>query len=155
MRAIFRCWLTVEISMILPFCHRQTLHTGQPPKMAKMLPYGSLPHDGFRPLLGQKSCYEKCDRTKMGARTLHPIWMNAMGQRNGLIVRGRPYRTGHVFFPSHHHHHRIWWWNDGKTTQQSTTFWSPMENERENGWWGGRAQWIRLVTPKIRPTKIK
>ena len=25
-----------------------------------------------------------------------PIWTNALGQRNGLIVRGRLYRTGHV-----------------------------------------------------------
>ncbi len=31
--------------------------------MAEALPYGSLPHDGFWPLLGQKSCYKKCDRT--------------------------------------------------------------------------------------------
>jgi len=31
--------------------------------MAKTQPYGSLPHDGFWLLLGQKSCYEKCDRT--------------------------------------------------------------------------------------------
>jgi hypothetical protein len=44
-------------------------HTGQPPKMAKMLPYGALPHDGFWPLLGQKPCCEKCDPAKMGART--------------------------------------------------------------------------------------
>ena len=36
-------------------------------------PYGSLPHDGFWLLLGQKSCYEKCDRTKMGARSPRPI----------------------------------------------------------------------------------
>ena len=31
------------------------------------------PHDGFWLLLGQKSCYEKCDRTKMGARSPRPI----------------------------------------------------------------------------------
>ncbi len=36
----------------------------------------------------------------MGARTPRPIWTNAVGQCNGLIVRGCPYRTGHVFF--HH-----------------------------------------------------
>ena len=38
-----------------------TNHTEQPPKMAKTLPYGSLPHDGFWPVLGQNSCYEKTD----------------------------------------------------------------------------------------------
>jgi hypothetical protein len=32
----------------------------------------------------------------MGARTPHPIWRNAMGQRNGLIVHGCPHQTGHV-----------------------------------------------------------
>jgi len=34
----------------------------------------------------------------MGARTPRPIWTNAVGQHNGLIVRGRPFRTCHVFF---------------------------------------------------------
>jgi len=34
----------------------------------------------------------------MGARTPRPIWTNAVGQRNGLIVCGRPFRTCHVFF---------------------------------------------------------
>ena len=68
--------------------------------MAETLPYGSLPHDGFWPLLGQKSCYEKTYRTEMGARTPRPIWTNAVGLRSGLIVRARPYRTGCVFF--HH-----------------------------------------------------
>ncbi len=33
-------------------------HTGQPPKMAEMLPYGSLHHDRCWPLHGQKSCYK-------------------------------------------------------------------------------------------------
>jgi hypothetical protein len=43
-------------------------------KMAETLQYyGSLPHDGFWPLLGQKSCYEKCDQTKICARTPHAI----------------------------------------------------------------------------------
>ena len=32
----------------------------------------------------------------MGARSPRPIWTNAVGQRNGLIVCGHPYRTGHV-----------------------------------------------------------
>jgi len=82
-----------------------TNHTEQPPKMDETLPYGSLPHDGFWPLLGQKSCYEKTDRTKMGARTPRPIWTNAVGQHSGLIVCGHPYRTGCVIFPSHHHQH--------------------------------------------------
>jgi hypothetical protein len=59
--------------------------------MAKMLPYGSLPHDGFLPLLGQKSCYEKCDRTKIGAMSQRPIPKNAVAERNGLIIRGRPF----------------------------------------------------------------
>jgi hypothetical protein len=59
--------------------------------MAEMLPYGSLPHDGFLPLLGQKSCYEKCDRTKMGAMSPLPTPTIAMAEHNGLIVRGRPY----------------------------------------------------------------
>ena len=83
---------------------RITNHNNNLPKWPKQpLPYESLPHDGFWPLLGQKSCCEKCDQTKMGARTPRPIWRNAVGQRNGLIDRGRPYRTGHVFFSSHHH----------------------------------------------------
>jgi hypothetical protein len=69
--------------MNLPFCHRQTHHTGQPPKMAEMLPYGSLSY--------QKSLYEKCDQTKMGAMSPLPIWMNGVAQRNGLILRGHPY----------------------------------------------------------------
>jgi len=69
--------------------------------MAETLPYGSLPHDGFWPFLGQKSCHENSDRTKMGGRTPRPIWTNAVGQRNGLIIRGHPYRTGCVIFPSH------------------------------------------------------
>ena len=64
--------------------------------MAETLPYGSLPHDEFWSLLGQKSCYEKSDQTKMGARTPRPIWTNAVGQRNGLIISVHPYRTGHV-----------------------------------------------------------
>jgi len=59
--------------------------------MAKTLRYGSLPHDGFWPLLGQKSLYEKCDQTKMGAMSLHPVWTNDVAQRNGLIIRGCPY----------------------------------------------------------------
>ncbi len=82
-----------------------TNHTEQPPEMAETLPYLSLPHDEFWPLLGQKSCYKKTYRTEMGARTPRPIWMNAVGLRSGLIVRARPYRTGCVFFPSHHHQH--------------------------------------------------
>ena len=88
---VFLCWRNVGISKILPFCHRQTHHTGQPPKTAEMLPYGSFPHDGFWPLLGQKSCYKKCDQTKMGAMSPLPILTNAVAERNGLIVRGRPY----------------------------------------------------------------
>jgi hypothetical protein len=79
-------------------------HTGQPLKMAKMLPYGSLPHDRCWPLNGQKSCYKKCDQTKMGARTPRPIPTNAVAERNGLIACKRPHQTGHVFVPSHHHH---------------------------------------------------
>ncbi len=62
-----------------------------PPKMAEMLPYGSLHHDGCWPLHGQKSCYKKCDLTEMGARTPRPILTNAVAERNGLIVCGRPY----------------------------------------------------------------
>jgi hypothetical protein len=65
--------------------------------MAETLPYCSLPHDGFWPLLGQKSSYEKTDQTKMSATTTRPIWTNAVGQRNGLIVCGHPFRTCHVF----------------------------------------------------------
>ena len=79
-------------------------HPEQPPKMAEMLLYGSLPHDGCWPLHGQKSCYKKCDRTEMGARTPRPIPTNAVAERNGLIARKRPHQTGHVFVPSHHHH---------------------------------------------------
>jgi len=59
--------------------------------MAKMLPYGSLPHGGFLPLLGQKSCYKKCDQTKIGAMSLRPIPTNAVAERNGLIVHGCPH----------------------------------------------------------------
>ena len=62
-----------------------------PPKMAEMLPYGSLHHDGCWPLHGQKSCYKKCDLTEMDARTPRPIPTNAVAERNGLIVHGRPY----------------------------------------------------------------
>ncbi len=32
----------------------------------------------------------------MGTRTPRPIWTNAVGQRNGLIVHGCPHQTGHV-----------------------------------------------------------
>ncbi len=95
-RVNFRCWPTVGISTIYPFVtpnkpHRTTSQNGR-----NTIPYGSLPHDGFWLLLGEKSCYKKSYRNKMGARTPHPIWTNAVGQRNGLIVRGRPYRTSHV-----------------------------------------------------------
>ena len=77
-----------------------TNHIEQPPKMAE-----TLPHDGFWPILGQKSCHEKNDQTKIGGRTPCPIWTNGVVQLNGLIARGRPYRTGCVIFPSHHHQH--------------------------------------------------
>ena len=139
--------------MILPFCHRQTHHTRQPPKMAEMLLYGSLPYNGFWPLLGQKSCYEKCDRFKMAWARAQYGWM-ALLSATVWSFPGVPTRQV-MFIAFTHHHHRNWWWYDWKTTQQSTTFRSPMENERENGWWGGRAQWIGVVTPKICPTKIK
>ena len=33
----------------------------------------------------------------MGAMSPRPIWTNGMAQHNGLIVRGHPYLTGHVF----------------------------------------------------------
>ncbi len=29
------------------------------------------------------------------------IWLSAMAQRNGLILRGHPFHAGHVFY--HHH----------------------------------------------------
>ena len=32
----------------------------------------------------------------MGAMSPRPIWTNGVAQRNGLIVRGHPYQTGHV-----------------------------------------------------------
>jgi hypothetical protein len=79
---------------------KTTHHTKQPPKMTKTLPYGSLSHDGFWPLLGQNSCYNKYGQTKICAKTPCAIWSSTMAQCNGLINLGPPYQTGHVF--SHH-----------------------------------------------------
>ena len=44
---VFLCWRNVGISKILPFCHRQTHHTGQPPKWPKCYPTAPSPMTDF------------------------------------------------------------------------------------------------------------
>jgi len=80
--------------MILPFC--PTKHTIQTSSEKGRNASVQLPPTPFWPFLGHKSCYRKSDQTKMGTRTPRPIWTNAVGQCNGLIMHGCPHQTGHV-----------------------------------------------------------
>ena len=152
----FLCWQTVGISMILPFCHCQTHHTGLPPKRPKCY-YPTLPRS---PMMNFCHYLAKNHATKNVIEPKWVAWARTQYRRTPWqsatvwLFAGVPTRQV-MFIAFPHHHHRNWWWYDWKTNQQSTTFRSPTENERENGWWGGRAQWIGAVTPKICPTKIK
>ncbi len=63
------------------------------PKWQKHHRTAPSPMTDFGHYFAKNHATKKTDRTKMGARTPHPIWMNAVGQRNGLIVCGCPFRT--------------------------------------------------------------
>ncbi len=134
--------------MVLPFCHRQTHHTGQPPKWPKCYPTAPSPMTDCCHYLAKNHVIKNVIEPKWAP------WARAQYQRTPWqsatvwSFAGVPTRQV-MFIAFTHHHHRNWWWYDWKTTQQSTTFRLPMENKREICWWGGRNQWIGVVTPKI------